>query len=465
MHIKHLRNHILSILFLTIAVAGVYEALFGLCVTRSSLGISGHFGNPAGFAAFLAALLPFAFYFTRLRKKLPVAFGIATTGIMLTAIALSLSRSGLVAALIVVIVTLWPRLIPFWRRLSRRVHYASLCTVGILFVAVGVGLYLLKKDSADGRLLIWRNTAEMIADKPFLGHGSGGFQAKYMLYQADYFRTHPDSRYAPLADNVRVPFNEYLGIAAEYGIVGVLLLGGLIASVLRENLRRARGYKRTAAFSLLAVGITALFSYPFHYPAVLIIMAVDFVVLAGMRRDWSAWVGQTSAFCFLWLAVQTAEERVAQQHWQKRVDLSANDISLTGRFEQLATTKAGASLSFLYGYGAALNRAGEYARSAEVLERCFLRWADADIAVILTDNYYRLGDYVAAERWAVLAANMCPNRFMPLYKLVSIYDSLGQPTRALELAKVIVDKSVKIPSGTVSAIKLKMRKRIDSPSE
>lgn len=58
------------------AVMGIYEALYGIVVTRSSLGISGHFGNQVGFATFLVALLPFVLSFVSYRKKLFVAFGI-----------------------------------------------------------------------------------------------------------------------------------------------------------------------------------------------------------------------------------------------------------------------------------------------------------------------------------------------------------------------------------------------------
>jgi hypothetical protein len=50
----------------------------------------------------------------------------------------------------------------------------------ILFSAVLLlfsGLYFLKKDSADGCLLIWCCSLEMIQDKPLSGHGSGGWRS------------------------------------------------------------------------------------------------------------------------------------------------------------------------------------------------------------------------------------------------------------------------------------------------
>lgn len=50
------------------------------------------------------------------------------------------------------------------------------------------------------------------------------FDANYMLYQAAYFRSHPDSPFAILADNVKAPFNEYLWMAAQWGLVSLIFV-------------------------------------------------------------------------------------------------------------------------------------------------------------------------------------------------------------------------------------------------
>lgn len=96
--------------FLAIVLIGVYEAAYGMLAVRSSLGACGHFDNPAGFAAFLAALFPFTLYFIGLRQKLSVVFGMTAAAVLLFAIALSGSRAGWIAVLVVGIYYLWPRL-------------------------------------------------------------------------------------------------------------------------------------------------------------------------------------------------------------------------------------------------------------------------------------------------------------------------------------------------------------------
>ena len=52
--------------------------------------------------------------------------------------------------------------------------------LGIVLLLL-VGLYFWKKDSADGRILIWLCSLDMFGDHWFFGIGSGKFQAEYML--------------------------------------------------------------------------------------------------------------------------------------------------------------------------------------------------------------------------------------------------------------------------------------------
>ena len=64
----------------------------------------------------------------------------------------------------------------------------------------------------------------MIKHEPFTGYGVGGFSAHYMDYQAQYFKEHPDSQFAILADNIKSPFNEYLSVGVQFGILTWVLL-------------------------------------------------------------------------------------------------------------------------------------------------------------------------------------------------------------------------------------------------
>lgn len=91
---------------------------------------------------------------------------------------------------------------------------------GILFLILVGLLYVIRKDSANGRLLIWRISANLILEKPCLGHGPGSFQSLYPYKQAEYFNANPDSSFAYLADDISCPFNEWLSILVQLGLWG-----------------------------------------------------------------------------------------------------------------------------------------------------------------------------------------------------------------------------------------------------
>lgn len=71
----------------------------------------------------------------------------------------------------------------------------------------------------------------MISQKPILGYGENGFKNHYMTFQEQYFAKHHNSPYKDLADNITHPFNEYLLILTNYGILGLSILLIVILSI------------------------------------------------------------------------------------------------------------------------------------------------------------------------------------------------------------------------------------------
>ena len=170
----------------------------GACPSAGPFPACGSFDNPAGLASALAFSLPFGLHLAEncqrpLRSALCVAMALTACAILASG-----SRSGMLAMGAVL-----PAYLLTKRRRTRSALFLTLLAAAAAVAAAG--LYHYKKDSADGRLLIWQCTWELIKESPWTGHGPGGFQAHYMEAQADYFRQHPDSPYARLADDVKAP--------------------------------------------------------------------------------------------------------------------------------------------------------------------------------------------------------------------------------------------------------------------
>lgn len=192
------------------------------------------------------------------------------------------------------------------------------------------------------------------------------FQAEYMDYQAGWLAEHPEEKWERLAGNVRHPFNEYLRIAAEYGVAGLLLVAGVIWLLWRWY-RRCRPEDRPLYRSIGGAGICGLFSYPLNYPAVCVLLVLLLGVIVRGRpvcfyggRWFKTGIG---ALAVAVLAVTLYWNR-AEREWHR-----ISCLSLNGRTEEVLTDYARLypfmreNPLFLYNYGAELHVAGLWTAS------------------------------------------------------------------------------------------------------
>ncbi|MDI3520593.1 MAG: hypothetical protein PWQ06_804 [Anaerophaga sp.] len=243
-----------------------YQASF-----HSLFKITGTFHNPGPFSGFVVSALPLAIVGykmgytewhrgdTEIHREISfrgakinfngqkIFRGVFRGVSLLTIIAVLLvvpaaqSRAAWVAALVGCIYVLWScrEKFPFINRLSVRFKRLSktlrvlLITGSLIFIlGAATGVYLLKKDSANGRLLIWQVTSQLIKERPVTGHGSGAFSALYMDEQAQWFKSGKGTdEQAMVAGSPESPFNEPLKLLLEKGLIGVLLAAGILGVI------------------------------------------------------------------------------------------------------------------------------------------------------------------------------------------------------------------------------------------
>ncbi len=119
-----------------------------------------------------------------------------------------------------------------------RLHYLPIywkMTVAVItFLLGGIalgGIYQIKKDSADGRLFLWKIAARAVNEHPWTGSGWNSVPAAYGQAQENYFAagnyTATEELVAGASEYV---FNEYLQAAIAWGIpvlcIGLLIVGG-----------------------------------------------------------------------------------------------------------------------------------------------------------------------------------------------------------------------------------------------
>lgn len=455
-------------------ITGLFEALhgigqyFGFFVTYyDKFSPTGNFNNPAGYAVVLSALFPFALYTILDKNTYKRILGSIAVISIVIAVCLSGSRAGIFAICISLIVSFY-----FYAKKRGWITWRKIILPILVIIMLVICLYFLKKDSADGRLLIWRCSLKMIAEKPLLGHGHDSFQTKYMVYQANYFSKNPTSKFAYLADNTWHPFNEYLKLIIEHGIIGFLLFIMLVIVALNTYYKNKSKERTAALLSLIAIATMAFFSYPLSYPITWVLMIYSFSTITKEEYAYKTLTNKhsitlkTLGFAFSIMMLYSASRILtAETKWNKTAlnALSGSNDELK-EYEQLHKEFKTNGL-FLYNYGVELNQRKRYTQSKTILTECMMYFNDYDLQLLQADNNIKLNDFRNAEKCLLLTSNMCPNRFVPLYQLVDLYDKTNCNKQALTLAKEIVTKPIKIPSSSVFFIKDKMNKYIKEHGE
>jgi len=259
--------------------------------------ITGTYENPAGFAAVQAALFPFALALCMDKERNSLIrwlAGLTAVACALT-ITLSGSRAGLLAicAAAAVVFAFKTKVLSILKT-----HKWLWIVLVLVAVALSFLLYRVKTGSANGRLFVWSICWDMIKERPLFGYGIGGIEKHYMDAQAAYFSVHPDSPYVMLADNVTHPFNEYIKLTVNYGLVGLTIALCLLALTIKRLLKSRENVKVIGLAVTASVFVMCQFSYPFHYAAVWFIAAVS-IIPALLRRVKGTRYGKHLKICEL----------------------------------------------------------------------------------------------------------------------------------------------------------------------
>lgn len=442
------------------AVYGLFQFLGWIPSNHAEFSITGSFDNPAGFAAVLAIGFPLGLFLFLKAKRVERLLLISMLLAIVIAVLLSGSRTGILAVLLssVTFLIIQKSGIEKFRRLRFYILFSVLIVV--FFVGTAVTLFYQKKDSTNGRLLIWKVSSEMIKDKPVLGHGINTFQAKYMDYQSQYFENNRDSKYELLADNVKHPFNEFLKIAVEFGVIGLIVMLSIILFIVWRIIKSQDEKRSVTLGGLVSLFVFACFSYPLQYVATWLFILVYLSVLLPskqieIRNTAISIIIRSFIVIVCMFSIFNVYKQINSELAWKVIAMS----SLNGKtevmlpeYKKLHNTHLKKNPFFLYNYGAELNVAGKYNESIDILSECKELFNDYDLQMILADNYQKTRDITKAIEVYKHAWDMIPARFLPLFRIFEIYKETGQNDLAQQWAEKILNKKVKIPSVTVSYI-------------
>jgi O-antigen ligase len=208
----------------TIVAGGILATAFGTYLVHSSpsvtdvegramIGFAGRKLDPNDFGNQLLAPLALALAcLLNARDPRVVIASLAVVGVLISGLLLTISREALLAAIIVIVVSIW-----FSRRrfLGFAISIPTVIAIPVLFPSILQRMAAVQETGGAGRTSIWAVGAQAFAEHPWLGWGIGSWSAAY---------NHAMGWDVP-------PHSTLLRAAMELGVIGLVLCAAAYCAV------------------------------------------------------------------------------------------------------------------------------------------------------------------------------------------------------------------------------------------
>lgn len=317
----------------------------------------------------------------------------------------------------------------------------------LMVTSVGFRLYDMKRDSADGRILIWKISSKMIIEKP-QGYGYELFEKYYNLCQSDYFvQGNGTDKENTLADFVFMPYNDFLEHGVEGGVVGMTFLVAFYVLMI-YNAKRKHDIVCLSVFVAFATMSLTNFIYSSIQPWLLLMLYASFMASENTfkeKLDLKSMYIYILITCIVLVCtavlVRMLRGQMKLYEYKERVmegeHVSNDDFTMIQN--SIGTSEAYWTLR---AYNDFLQQKYPEA-TIDLLES--LKYTSSPQRMEMIYKTYQLSDNKAQGiRYLEELRNMIPSLLRPKLMLMQYYDNQGDIEKAVCLAKEIVDCHVKI---------------------
>jgi len=420
--------------------------------------IQGGLANSGAFANYLSAIVPLMLAATiardGIKRKIRKLAGVLTIAAFVLVL-FTQARAAFMG-----IMTGTACVVFFLSKKKKYRQWLTIFVMGIIIIPLLLfAIYLLKPESAAGRITIYRVSANIIQDHPFTGVGPNRFGAVYNNYQAAYFKNGQQSLSKQLlASNILEAYNVVLQVLTEYGFIGLFLLAGLVYELIKSCIVYQRHHPSNwlyagSAGCLVSVMVAGFFSNPFHVTPVLLLVTWHLAVIVQPVKHTivapakNYYLSAIVLLVCIMLGYRVIQKHRAERQWQKAAELARlNDFENARHLYSAVYPVLAYNGDFLFNYGAEACVAGDYATAIEQLEKAKRYSSLSNIRVFLADAYAATNQYQLAEVNYLAAVYTTPSHIYPKYKLVRLYKKWGKPALASEWTKRTLQYPVKIPS-------------------
>ena len=363
----------------------------------------------------------------------------------------------------------------YYSQYKKKIWMAGIVGI-ILFGMALAGAYHLKKDSADGRALMWKGAFRAIPHHPW-GVGLHHFSGAYGEEQALYFASGQASEQEEfVAGSPEYGFNEYLQLCIEWGIFPFLLFLGIIVRTVYTGYKRQQIALTSALIALLIfAGMSYPFSVlPFAIVLVFLLAAIDnrtrmkqITRICADKSKKSALIRVIRVPLFgLLLTAFCLYNRYpaydAYKQWNtKRIYYNARLYQDVAKDYAVLYPLLNDQIQFLFEYAQSLSKSEQYTESNEVLKKAVRISCDPMLYNIMGKNHQALKEYERAEACFIKASNITPNRLYPFYLLTKLYHEMGLQDKVNEMAGIVQTKEPKVQSMAVKEMREEVRRIVN----
>lgn len=254
---------------------GIYYDITGIIDMKDRLTFAGTMGNVNMVSHFMSAVFLISGYYIFMERKKWIKNILIIGNIFIFYMMLVAQTRGSLLALIIGITMLF---IKYYKRILCK-DKKTILKMGIgmvIAIAVFVNFELTDEalrnrlgeeegiNSTNHRLFIWRETAELIKEKPITGYGTGSFIVEERIVFEKLVKQEKYKEFKDFNMIAAHSHNDYFQTFAENGIFGFMIVIGIVVLTI-IRFRQSKRYISGIFFAgILAYMITGFFEFPFR---------------------------------------------------------------------------------------------------------------------------------------------------------------------------------------------------------
>ena len=456
---------VISFLCIKELFEGYYQLIINIGKKNGQEMCVGSFSNSGLYGCFLSVCSSlFISYTTRVENRFVRLVLIFLTALALFLLPTTMSRASIMSFTVSMV------LLALSFEKSRRFILKKWITITLLALVLGAVAYVVKKPSADGRILMSKIGWRIIRNNGLNGVGIGYYSGAYGEEQYKYFTELAGDGTEEL-DVKNIPENMRMSADCPYYAFNIFLKTGVEAGpiamflLLSLNLVGIVVFFKSGniwCYPLLSLSVFALFSYPFE------ISLFPFLFTAFLASDNRHKTNKyTLIVFFAILDIVIGTYYHIERNYLDEIPIRSHQLQDNMLFASkprrfvinagITKSEAIVDQNALFDYGQVLNISGDYAKSDSLLLLGTKISSDPMFWNVMGNNSLALGRYREAEERYKHAFYMVPNRLYPHYLLAKLYHAEGDTVRFLDMADKVETFIPKIESANTELLRSEIR--------